>query len=63
MDRTPQAFINDKLLLVGDKLSVQEGDNVYEFEVVEIRENMVLVKCKDAEITLKLAKVIEERDS
>jgi hypothetical protein len=63
MDRTPQAFINDKLLLVGDKLSVEEGDNVYEFEVVEIRENMVLVKCKDAEITLKLAKVVEERDS
>ena len=63
LDRTPQVFVNDKLLLAGDKLSVKDGDNVYEFEVIVITQNTVLVKCKDAEITLKLTKVVEERDS
>jgi len=63
LDRTPQVFVNDKLLLAGDKLSVKDGDNVYEFEVIVITQNTVLVKCKDAEITLKLTKVVEETDS
>jgi hypothetical protein len=63
LDKTPQAFINDRLLLVGDKLTVKDGGNVYEFEVVRISQNVVSVKCKDAQITMKLVKVVEGGDS
>jgi len=62
LDGNPQAFINNKLLSVGDKLLVREGVNTYECEVVEIEENVVVIKCGEAEITLKLAKVIEVTD-
>jgi len=59
LDGNPQVFINSKLLSVGDKLFVKDGGNTYECEVVSIEENAVLIKCGEAEITLKLAKVIE----
>jgi hypothetical protein len=61
-DRNPQAFINGKLLSVGDKLFVRHGANKYECEVVGIEENVVVIKCGEAEITLKLTKVIEVTD-
>jgi hypothetical protein len=59
LDGNPQAFINGKLLSVGDKLLVRDGGNKYECEVVGIEENVVVIKCLEAEITLKLTKVIE----
>lgn len=62
LDGNPQVFINSKLLSVGDKLLVKDGGNTYECEVVSIEENAVLIKCGEAEITLKLAKVIEVGD-
>jgi hypothetical protein len=54
LSKTPQAFINDKLLSVGDKLFVGGGVNRHECEVVEIRRNTVVVRCTEAEIALKL---------
>lgn len=62
LDGNPQAFINGKLLSVGDKLLVRDGGKTYEYEVVSIEENAVLIKCGEAEITLKLTKVIEVAD-
>ena len=59
LDGNPQTFINGKLLSVGDKLLVKDGGNKYECEVVGIEENVVVIKCGEAEITLKLTKVIE----
>jgi hypothetical protein len=58
-DGNPQAYINGKLLSVGDKLLVRNGGNKYECEVVGIEENMVVIKCGEEEITLELTKVIE----
>ncbi len=60
-DGNPQAFINGKLLTVGDKLPVRDGGNKYECEVVGIEENVVFIKCLEleAKITLELTKVIE----
>ena len=55
----PLAFINDKLLRVGDKLLIGDGANTYECEVVGIEENRVFIRCGEAEITLKLVQVIE----
>lgn len=50
----PQAFINDKLLSVGDKLFVKDGTNKYECEVVGIGQTKVCIRCGKAKITLKL---------
>jgi hypothetical protein len=54
LGENPQAFINDKLLGVGDKLLVGDGIDRYEFEVVKIKRNAVVLRCRQAEITLKL---------
>ena len=59
LGENPQAFINDKLLSVGDKLLVREGVNGYECKVVGIEESMVSIRCGEAEIQLKLMQAIE----
>ena len=53
----PLAFINDKVLRVGDKMFVRDGIESYECEVVEIKENMVIIRCMEAMITLKMTQV------
>jgi len=58
----PCAFINGRLLLVGDKLHLKDGVNAYECEVVRIEENMVLLRCAEVEIKLRLMPVIEVTD-
>ncbi len=57
LSENPQAFINDKLLSVGDKTLIGDGTNSYECEVVEIKENMVVMRCRESKITLKLTQV------
>lgn len=54
---SPLAFINDKVLRVGDKLLVGDGVEKYECEVAEIKENTVVMRCREASITLKLTQV------
>jgi hypothetical protein len=54
LGENPQAFINDKLLSVGDKFLIRDGVSAYECEVVGIEENTVLVRCGEAEVHLKL---------
>jgi hypothetical protein len=51
--KQPEAFINDRLVKVGDTVLV-EGSKTYECEIVSIKANSVLVKYGDAEIELKL---------
>jgi len=53
----PQAFINDKLMAVGDRLKVVEGVNKYEFEVTKIEEKRVHVRCGEVEMVLKLTEI------
>lgn len=53
----PLAFINDKVLRVGDKLLVGDGADKYECEVVEIKENTVVMRCSESRITLKLTQM------
>jgi hypothetical protein len=55
----PQAFINNKLLSVGDKLVIKEGVNTFECEVIEIQEHKVSMRFQGARITLKLARADE----
>lgn len=54
MGRQPQAFINDKLLVVGDEFFVSNEVSTYECEVIGIEENKVFIKCGETEIVLKL---------
>ena len=51
----PRVFINDDLLLTGQKVLVRDGIEKYEFEVVKIEANTVVLTCREAEITLRLA--------
>ena len=53
----PQAFLNDQLLSVGGKLTVKDGTASYEFEVLKIYMDSVLVGCNGIQLTLKLAQV------
>jgi hypothetical protein len=57
LSENPQAFINDKLLSVGDTTLIGDGTNRYECEVVEIKENTVVMRCRESKITLKLTQV------
>ncbi len=58
LGKNPQAFINDKLLAVGDKLLVRDGADTYECEVVGIEEKTVFIRCGEAEITLRLTQAL-----
>jgi len=44
---------------VGDKVLIRDGVDIYECEVIEIKEqeNKVIIKCREAEVTLKLTQV------
>jgi len=55
----PQAYINDKLLSVGDRLYVRDGTETYECEVAVIRENIVIIMYGEAQIELKLMRATE----
>lgn len=54
MGQTPQAFINGKLLGIGEILKVAEGKRTYEFEIITISENEVKLKHKDIEFKLSI---------
>jgi hypothetical protein len=56
---SPRAFLNDQLLGVGSKLTVNDGTASFEFEVLQIYTDSVLVACEDMQLTLKLAQNLE----
>jgi len=62
LGENPRAFINRRLLSVGDKFHLKEGLDSYECEVVRIEQNLVLLRCSEVEITLRLATAIEVAD-
>lgn len=51
----PRAFINDRLLGVGETLSVRDGATSHVFEVLAIQKDSVLVGCNGKQVTLKLS--------
>ena len=57
MSTNPIAFVNGQIRHTGDKMLVKDGTETYECEVVKIEDNTVVVKCREAEITLKLMPV------
>lgn len=57
-----QAYVNGKLLSVGDKVPVKSGAETYECEVTGIGEKAVFLRCGEAKITLRLAPEAKEAD-
>jgi hypothetical protein len=55
----PRAYLNDQLLEVGGRLRVKDGADVFEFEVLQIHVNSVLVECNGIQLTLELAQFPE----
>ena len=53
----PIACVNGQVRHIGDKMLVKDGTDTYECEVVNIEDNIVVIKCGEAEITLKLKPV------
>ncbi len=60
-DGSPRAFVNDRLLKVGDRFTVERGTDFLEFEVLWIYEDSVLVECNGIQLTLKLAQYVDVR--
>lgn len=56
---SPRAYLNDQLLGVGGKLVVKDGTAFYEFEVLQINVNSVLMVCEGVQLTLELAQFLE----
>jgi len=59
--KTPQASINNKLVLVGDKLQGQYGSQTLECEVTHIEEDRVFLGCRGNQVELKLDRGIEKK--
>ena len=57
LSNNPRAYINNKVISVGEKVLIRDGVDTYECEVIEIKENKVVIKCRQAEVTLKLTHV------
>ncbi len=57
LSKNPRAFINNRVISVGDKVLIRDGIDTYECEVIEIEENMVVIKCREAKVTLKLTQM------
>ncbi|MEA3224938.1 MAG: hypothetical protein U9Q07_03235 [Planctomycetota bacterium] len=57
LSANPLTFINGEVRRTGETVLVRDGNKTYECEVVKIEENTVVLKCGEAEITLKLVPV------
>ncbi len=55
--KNPLAFLNNEVLRVGDKVLVSDGTAQHECEVVEITENKVVMRCREAVMTLKMTQI------
>jgi hypothetical protein len=55
LTKNPQVFVNNQLMNVGDTLSVEEGAETYDFEIVRIEADSVLVRCRERQLTLQVA--------
>ena len=57
LSNNPRAFINNKVISVGGNVLIRDGVDTYECEVIDIKENIVVIKCRETEVTLKLKHV------
>jgi hypothetical protein len=53
----PIACVNGQVMHIGETMLITDGTDTYKCEVVKIEDNTVVIKCGEAEITLKLIPV------
>lgn len=53
-DESPHAFINNRLLRVGDTLVVRDGADRYNCQVLDIGKSVVSMRCGGRKLTLRL---------
>jgi hypothetical protein len=54
LGKNPCAFINGRLLSVGDKIAIRDGNDTYECEVSRIERDTVVISYGKIEVQLKL---------
>lgn len=54
LGNNPKAFINGQLLSAGDKFALRIGENVFECQIKEVAENLVLINFNGTDISLRL---------
>ncbi len=54
LGKRPEAFIENTLVSVGDKLQVEDKGRLYEFDVIEIGENEVVLTCQGVRLEIKM---------
>jgi hypothetical protein len=59
LGQTPQAFINDRLLTIGDKINVVIGGTDFNCEVIGIEKDMVIIRCREMKVVLKLSQQVQ----
>jgi hypothetical protein len=52
-------YLNDEFLSKGEKLRIKDGEQIYECEVISIHQEVVVIRCGQSQIRLKLAEAIE----
>jgi hypothetical protein len=58
----PQVWIDDQFLRIGDTISVRADGATYEFEVVRVFQDSVLIGCNDVQLTLNIDQTNQRRD-
>lgn len=54
LGKRPEAFIENTLVSVGDKLQVEDKGRLYEFDVIEIGEKEVVLMCQGVRLEIKM---------
>ena len=62
LSERPEAFINDQLVTIGQKLIIKDGAKTYECKIVGIEEDTVFVRYGQSIIKLKLKQANEVTD-
>jgi hypothetical protein len=59
LGQKPRIFLNDEFISMGEKLSIKDGEKIYECEVILIQRDVVVIQCGQSQIRLRLAEAIE----
>lgn len=59
LGNNPKAFINGQLLSAGDKFALRIDENVFQCQIKEVADNLVVVNFNDTDIPLRLTQKVE----
>jgi hypothetical protein len=59
LGKKPRIFLNNEFMSMGEKLSLKDGEKIYECEVILIQRDVVVIQCGQSQIRLRLTEAIE----